>query len=366
MKLLLAVLLAAAVAQSLAQPPNFSLLSPEERARAMQIQQKRQEGEPLTDDDRAFIQQMRAKMGQSRGPAAAAPTPHDRLGLTPLSDFKEGQKYRGQDGGLYGGGRNEPPAPLEAAALAAARQIVPLDRHGRPSPTGKVVFISIGMSNTTMEFSEFKRLADANPKKATDVWLVDCAQGGREVVSWSDPNDALHVWATAERRLNEAGATADQVEVAWLKQARAEPALQGAYPKHVQEFEGRMVSILQLAHRRFPNLRLVYLSSRIYAGYATTPLNPEPYAYEEAFGVRDLILRQMKGDPALPKEPVLLWGPYLWADGLNPRHDGLIWKREDLATDGTHPSVGSGRAKVARQLLGFLRTEPTAAWFWRR
>jgi hypothetical protein len=33
-------------------------------------------------------------------------------------------------------------------------------------------------------------------------------------------------------------------------------------------------------HERFPNLKVTYLSSRICAGYAATPLNPEPHAFE--------------------------------------------------------------------------------------
>ncbi len=77
----------------------------------------------------------------------------------------------------------------------------------------------------------------------------------------------------------------------------------------------------------FQNLQIVYLSSRIYAGYATNRLNPEPYAYESAFAVRWLIRDQMKGNDDLNFEPakgtvvapLILWGPYLWADGIAPR-----------------------------------------------
>ena len=63
--------------------------------------------------------------------------------------------------------------------------------------------------------------------------------------------------------------------------------------------------------------------------------------------------------------PLLLWGPYLWADGETPRKaDGLICKREDLREgDRTHPS-DTGRQKVANQLLKFLKTDPAASgWF---
>jgi hypothetical protein len=64
---------------------------------------------------------------------------------------------------------------------------------------------------------------------------------------------------------------------------------------------------------RFPNLRLVYVSSRIYAGYASSDLNPELYSYQGAFAVKWLIEKQMGG------APWIAWGPYLWADGAIPR-----------------------------------------------
>jgi hypothetical protein len=133
-----------------------------------------------------------------------------------------------------------------------------------------------------------------------------------------------------------------------------------------------LVVVLQKLKGRFPNLRLAYLSSRIYAGYATTPLNPEPYAYESAFAVRWLIRDQANGAPGLNydpekgqvKAPVLLWGPYLWADGTKGRKtDELVWRRDDLAGDGTHPSP-SGRRKVGELLLTFFSTDTTAKrWF---
>ena len=110
----------------------------------------------------------------------------------------------------------------------------------------------------------------------------------------------------------------------------------------------------------------------IYAGYATTALNPEPYAYEGAFSVRWVIDAQIKGDARLNYDsqrgevtsPVVLWGPYLWGDGVTPRKaDGMVWKRDDFAGDGTHPN-DSGRRKVADLLLGFFHADPYArGWY---
>jgi hypothetical protein len=40
-----------------------------------------------------------------------------------------------------------------------------------------------------------------------------------------------------------------------------------------------------------------------------------------------------------------------------------VWKREDLAGDGTHPSA-SGQLKVAELLLRFFKTDATTkTWF---
>ena len=51
-------------------------------------------------------------------------------------------------------------------------------------------------------------------------------------------------------------------------------------------------------------MRLAYLSSRINASYAQTPLNPEPHAYESWFAVWALIQKEMDGgDKTLNYDP---------------------------------------------------------------
>ena len=355
--------------------------------KARQLLQKEQSGQALSAEDKAYldhakeVRQRMIRSGQRPPDAQSRPAgmgPQSRpapstkpTGLVPLDQMTAQEKYKGEDGGLYGGGSNAPPEAHRKAAEAALAKVAPLDAQGKPAADGKIVLLSMGMSNTTQEFSRFVELARADKDISPKLVIVDGAQGGQDAARWSDA--ALPAWAVAEKRLQAAGVTDQQVQVMWVKHARIQPAKYGEYPKHAEELKGHFLASLQLAKARYLNLRVAYLSSRIYAGYAATPLNPEPYAYESAFVVRSLILDQTKGDANLNcdpargavKAPLLLWGPYLWADGLTPRKsDGLVWRPEDLGPDGTHPSPTSGRQKVGELLLKFFKTDPLAkGWY---
>src|SRR5688500_18764208 len=82
-----------------------------------------------------------------------------QLRLTPLTDFTAGQTYKGEAGGLYGANSNIVPRSHRAAALTEVKSIVPRDAQGAPSATGRIALVSIGMSNTTQEFSRFIQIA---------------------------------------------------------------------------------------------------------------------------------------------------------------------------------------------------------------
>jgi len=348
--------------------------------KAKQLLQKQQRGEKLTEEESAYLEHAK-KVRRERQSAGRlqqkAPEPTETTGLIPLTEMKKDATYKGQSGGLYGQGRNTPPDSHQAAARKELAKIQPLGAQGRPSKDGRIVLISLGMSNTTQEFSVFKELADADPNKSPDVVIVDCAQGGQAAHQWAYPQEGRNKqrpspWTIMDERIKKAGVTAEQVQIVWIKQAQMGPAQLGEFPRHAESLRDDTAIILRELKLRFPNLRIAYLSSRIYAGYATTPLNPEPYAYESAFSVRWLIEAQIKGEPGLNydaskgevKSPLLLWGPYLWGDGVKARKsDGLVWKHSDLGPDGTHPST-SGRKKVAEMLLKFFKTDPDAkGWF---
>ena len=296
---------------------------------------------------------------------AASDCTRDSTGLVPLNDLGTGT-YLGFQGGLYPSGSNQRPDDHTAAGVSIASAIAPLDTLGLPDPNGRIVLISIGMSNTTQEFQNFLPKANADPARNQRVLIVDCAVGGQAANVIRNPNAAY--WDSVSVRLSRAGSSRAQVQALWMKEANAGPT--GGFPASAESLRANLATIVRILKQKLPNVRLAYLTSRIYAGYATTTLNPEPYAYESGFAVKWLIESQIRGDtlnydPARgPVEaPWLSWGPYLWADGMEPRSDGLTWPCSYFATDGTHPALGA-RNVVADSLLAFFKRDSTTVpWF---
>lgn len=321
------------------------------------------------------------------GTGASSPISNRRV---PLTDLGQGN-YLGFLGGLYPSGSNALPSAHASAGLSRAVAIEPLDRDGRESPAGKYVLLSIGMSNTTQEFCSqsselpcdswtFMGQAAADPSvNQTTLVMVNGAMGSRAAPSWDSPADPDYD-RIRDTRLLPQGFGENQVQIAWVKVANPSPTVSvPATGADAYTLETQLGNIVRALKTRYPNLKQVFFSSRIYGGYATTNLNPEPYAYESGLAVKWLVeaqIRQMDAGGRVQDSragdlnydtvaPWVAWGPYLWADGLNPRSDGLTWERSDFVGDGTHPSR-SGETKVGTMLLNFFKSSPhTRCWFLR-
>jgi len=162
--------------------------------------------------------------------------------------------------------------------------------------------------------------------------------------------------------------TPEQVQLAWIKHTRIG---YGDFPDMALALQSDLEAIVRNLKTNYPNIKMAYLSSRTRSFTYWRGLSPEPTAFETGLAVRWLIQKQINGDPELNydpnlgevRAPYLAWSAYLWADGLNPRSDGLIWSQEDMTFDCTHPSL-SGQQKVANMLLDFFKNDTTSMpWF---
>jgi len=325
---------------------------------------------------------------------------------------------------LYENSSDTVPTDHDTAGKAAAAAVQPLNQGGNPSATGAVVFLGIGMSNATEEFSAFISTASASSSvNHKTLAMEDGASGAATACYWTvaqgstfptcaDAKGALlenqydrvrdTVLATATTAPSApAGCggppnsapclTEKQVQVLWIKNANPRPGIANMRTlcdtsvsgcvndtagTEAIRYESQLGEIIRAAKLRYPKLQQVFLSTRIYAGYATDGLNPEPYAYEYGFsakwlleaqivqeggGAQDLIAGDMSftnGGPAA----WTAWGEYLWADGTVARSDGLEWLSGDFQSDGTHPNA-QGTTKVVNLLMGFYATSPYTTWF---
>jgi hypothetical protein len=290
--------------------------------------------------------------------------------ITPLTDLGTGT-YGGEEGGLYPSGSNVRPSSQDSFGKGLAANVQPLDSNGNPSPTGRIGFLGIGESLALDEFGMgFMPLATHDPAINSNITFVDGAQGG------ATPNllalSTSPYWNTIlNNYLPDQGLTAQQVEVAWIE--TSDGITTGTFPSDMTLMQSQYEGMMNTMHTLFPKLTMVYFSSRIYAGYSNgvAKIDPEPYAFESGFAVKNAINDQLNGATNLcdgngcstVNAPWMSWGPYYWANGLLARSDGWVWTCQDLQKDGTHPTT-SGDLKVAGQILSFFKSDDTTTpWF---
>jgi hypothetical protein len=360
--------------------------------------------------------------GGSNPPNNPPPNPGSTTPI-PLMDMTASQNYLNFHGGLYENSTNNPPTDHDQAGTTIVSQIQPLDANGNVSANGKIVFAALGMSHAMYEFDDFMLQLPGNPQvNQMNLVAIDLAQLGKTACFWAqptgpisascdppDPQPPCNLSPTNNPYdialycyLQPAGLTEAQVQVAWLKEADKEPAVNNLRPLCDEALPGcvnndatdalhteRLLGdILRAAKVRYPNLKQVFISARSYGGYATIPLNPEPFAYENGFAVKWLVqaqISQTRGagtDPAAGDlnysngtVPWVAWGPYFWANGLHARSDGLAWcdgqqtgpcvgdPGDFRSDDHTHPSPYGLTHKWTPMLMKFFLNSPYTPWF---
>jgi len=202
---------------------------------------------------------------------------------------------------------------------------------------------------------------------------------GNPADTWDEPADANYD-RIRDKILTANGLSEQQVQVVWCmmivgRSSRTTLPAPEADAFLLKKGMGNIVRTLKI---RYPNLQQAFLTSQIYCGYCTKPqmFPVEPISYEGAFGMKWVIeaqIKQMKdgmvdglaGDLNCEKgvAPWIAWGPYLWADGVNARSDGLAWPQEEFESDGTHVN-DAGIQKSGRLMLDFFKSDPrTKPWF---
>ena len=198
--------------------------------------------------------------------------------------------YYGQQGGLYPGGENNPPAAY-AAELDAV-----------DCTAGPVVVIGMSMAqNAYSGWSNFFNLPEVND----DLVVVDGTLGSNQQ-RFMDPD--YFGWNVGISRLP-AGTTAADVRCIIYHNAISGPA--GEFVPYAESARDAFAVTNDIIAKKYPNVALIYINSRHY-GYSPTSKQPEPFAYWDGFAVKWLI--EARISCAADCGPLVDWGAYQWVD----------------------------------------------------
>lgn len=251
-------------------------------------------------------------------------------GLTPFLDLQTGY-YMGYQAGLYPGGTNILSGPHLKSGKTIAQGIKPLDGDGNVNfGDGVVLVVGFGPSVPGHIFNKFvQHIRDPSVTYNLNpcVDALNLCIGGKDIGYGTGDSTADDYWADLVTKVTDVGYTVDQVQIGWMyfnAKGLTEPP---TFPDNSVFMKDQFVKFINKSKEYFPNLKIMYVSSRHWGGYADTTLTEyyslaEPASYQNSWTVKWLIEEQINNtNPLLqykganPKSPYLLWGPNFWCDG---------------------------------------------------
>lgn len=272
---------------------------------------------------------------------------NDSTGLIPLVDLGAGY-YMGHQGGLFPGGSNTLPLAHKKKGIGISKALKPLDTLGNVNyEEGKIIFLGLGASLASNAFNAY-----IDSIKIYDFeGMNNCLDvkgmffGGKDLDQMIDFENNSY-WESVNDKMVSRGDTYEQVQVIWVLQQSFEDTTD-EFNVYYDSVINKFVTLMQVLKDTFPNLKQVFLSGVHYMGYMD-PLHfrydafVEPHGYWGNIVIKELIAKQIMGDPALrytgphPNAAWISWGPNFWADGKNPRaYDGLSWNCDQFRDDET-------------------------------
>ena len=255
-------------------------------------------------------------------------------GLVPLLDLQTGT-YLGYQAGLYPGGTNILSGTHLKNGKSIAKGIKPLDGDGNINfGDGVVLVAGFGPSvpgHIFNKFVEHVRTPSETYNLNPCLDAINLCVGGKDISYPTVDSLAADYWEGVVAKVYDVGYTPAQVQIGWMyfnAKGLTEPPV---FPDNALEMTESYVLFVNKAKEYFPNLKIMYMSSRHWGGYADTTLTEyyslaEPASYQNSWSVKWAVEAQinqtdtrLKYKGGVPPAPFLLWGPNYWCDANNPR-----------------------------------------------
>lgn len=236
--------------------------------------------------------------------------------------------YLGVIGGQYLNGSNNVPGGYATDAFAALQN------------DSDIRVLCSGMSNMKFTCEDFINKVTGETAVSSKVTIHNNGRPGRGQQAWDGSVSNLYT------DLRRAGVSVDEVDVVIYFNAWMYPS--GDFQSHYNEMYNSLTETMANINAVYPNLKLIYVTSREYAPPWAASLNPNPYAYQEGFSFRDIVTGRINGN--LSGVPIL-WGAYQY----DPSWPDSYFR----SSDGVH--LSDAGLDVAGQLwLDYFMTQP---WF---
>lgn len=287
----------------------------------------------------------------------------DDTAKIPLVDLGAGT-YLGYTGGLYPGGANDASGQYAADLLDASNSIVPIDKTGFPSSTGKVVFISVGASVGGHMMKALITKTTNNPATNPKLLLINCNQGAGYASLNNIMNPKDPYWDRLDHTITKKSSY-QQVQVIYIE---TDDSTTTVFPVKPINIKNNIDSCLRVFKQKFPNVKMVYVLGRTRTFPNVKKWNKEPGPYYFGWGCKWAIEDQINGVPGTEYKgsnavaPMITWGFYEWADSLPRVTDNFYWRFSETK-DGLHAN-DAGQDTLTTRFQNFLLTDPYASiWY---
>ena len=281
----------------------------------------------------------------------------------PVADLGN-QMFNGFRGGKYPGS-NAIPQKHFLQGEKESEKITALDKNGMTDSTGSIGFLVLGYSTAAMTGRYFRYITQQE-KINPAVKILIGAQGGLDINSMLEQGGKYYL--TIDSILEKENMSNLQVQVIWLSSGDIH-SFSEPFPQQCETQVEKYRTALAILKNKFPNLHVVFLSDRPYAGYIGTegPQDlKEPSGYYNSWTIKWLIEKQITLEKGFTYDdlPFIDWGPTLWTNGEKGNSSGYRWNCDDAGKGGIHASA-KGRAKEACKLYLFFTSHPYCTkWFY--
>lgn len=301
-----------------------------------------------------------------------------KLGYPSLTDLGPDQKFKQYYGGLY-------PTDLHPDTIARRNEQYDIYAKRVQPINGRILTLAIGNPNGVGQFNYMVDSVRKHPKFIAQNTFVNLCGPKWNIETFVSKTKKLNGSDSVSKAINKLGYEDNDLQVIWmyLGSSTIKPDTFRNIRYNYLDLTTKITSASMNLRSRFPNLKFIFISSQVYAGYvdvSNTSIDSTLLStndYYSAWSIRQVVYDQYQGagsygntffskeqlkEKFWPLVAATRWAVDNWSDGNTTRKDGLEWLCEDFEADGW-TLAPLGIEKAGKRLAHFFLTDTlTKQW----